>query len=333
MKKNYSRRNFIKNTVGTGVALSLPAFSDLTAGLLPAPNPYDPKGLPTVMLGKTGVAIPRIAFGLGSRFCNIVTLDEAIEVLNYALDNGLYYWDTAHIYQNDKTGVVSEERLGHVVKHRRKEIFLSTKVSAREPDKAKAEIEDSLKRLQTDRVDMLKIHSIENPEDVNNICKKGNLLDIISSYKEQGITRFLGFSGHSNAAALKAMVETGRFDSMLFAMNQWAGYKEDRQGLAIPAALERGMGVMLMKTIRPKETIKDIDPRDLIRFALSLKGPTGIAVGMDSKKVVESNLNILRNFKPMNEDEKKKFAMTLAPFFRHENLPWMQPGYRDGHWG
>jgi hypothetical protein len=62
-------------------------------------------------------------------------------------------------------------------------------------------------------------------------------------------------------------------------------------------------------------------------------GPDGIAVGMDSKKVVDSNLDLLSNFKPMNADEKLKYAMLLSPFFRHEGLEWMKNGYRYGYWG
>ena len=295
-------------------------------------NQYDPKGLPTSVLGNTGIVIPRIAIGLGSRFCNIATLEEAVEMCNYALDNGLYYWDTANSYINAATGAVSEERLGYIVKDRRKEIFLSTKIGARDPEKAKVQIEESLKRLQTDHVDMLKVHSVESIEDVNEICKPGNILDLLSKMKEEGVTRFIGFSGHGNAQALKAMVGTGRFDSMLFAMNHYDANKENRQGTLIPDAKERGMGIMLMKTVRPKETIQGIDAKELVRFALSIEGPSGIAVGMDSKKVVDSNLNLLRNFKPMNAGEKLKYAMILSPYFRHENLEWMKNGYHDGYW-
>ncbi len=338
MRNNYSRREFIKSTLSAGVAIAgskivFPQESGFENNLKPVKNQYNPKGLPTSVLGKTGVVIPRIAIGLGSRFLNIVTLDESLEVCNYALDNGLYYWDTAHSYVNTATGAVSEERLGHIVKDRRKEIFLSTKVAARDPEKAKLEIEDSLKRLQTDHLDMLKIHAVESMEDVTEICRKGGVLDIISRLKEEGVTRFIGFSGHGDALALKTMVETGRFDSMLFAMNHYDANKENRQGTVIPAAKEKGMGVMLMKSVRPKETIQGIDVKELVRFALSLEGPDGIAVGMDSKKVVESNLNILRNFKPMDADEKLKYAMMLAPYFRHENLEWMKYGYYDGYRG
>jgi len=150
--------------------------------------------------------------------------------------------------------------------------------------------------------------------------------------KEEGVTRFIGFSGHGNAQALKMMIDTGRFDSMLFAMNHWDGPIDNRQGVLIPAAKERGMGVMLMKSVRAKETIPGINIAELVRFALSLEGPDGVAVGMDSKNVVDSNLNILRNFKLMDAAEKIKYAELLSPYFRHENLPWMQAGYHDGNW-
>jgi hypothetical protein len=276
--------------------------------------------------------IPRLAIGLGSRFLTIKTLDEAIEMCNYALDNGLYYWDTAHTYVDNASGAISEERLGHIVKDRRNEIFLSTKIAARDTEGAKAQIELSLKRLQTDHLDMMKIHAVASPEDVNEICKTGGVLDLFSKMKEEGVTRFIGFSGHGNAQALKMMIDTGRFDSMLFAMNHWDGPTDNRQGVLIPAAKERGMGVMLMKSVRAKETIPGIDAAELVRFALSLEGPDGLALGMDSRKVVDSNLKILRNFKPMNAEEKIKYAELLIPYFRHENLPWMKAGYHDGKW-
>jgi uncharacterized protein len=338
MAKKLSRRGFIGSSIKAGVAIAGAqyAFSE-ASGSGTAGNPvqlnYDPKGLPTVKLGKTGVVIPRMAIGLGSRFLTIKTTDEALGMCSYALDNGLYYWDTAHDYVNNETGAISEERLGHIVKNRRNEIFLSTKISARDPEKARAELNESLKRLQTDHLDMLNIHSVESLDDVATICKKGGVLDLFSSIKEQGITRFIGFSGHGNAEALKSLAETGRFDSMLFAMNHYGNDKDDRQGLIVPAAKSRGMGMMLIKTIRPKETIAGINADDLVRFAMSLQGPTGIVVGMDSRKIVDANLNILRNFKPMTEAEINAFRLRLNPYFSHQNLYWMKSGYRDGHWG
>jgi len=333
-KSNNSRRNFIKGTLGTGLFMAgsglFPSWTAIrTAG---STTRYDAKGLPTAILGSTGVRIPRIACGLGSRFCSIESADEAIRMLNFALDNGLYYWDTAWAYENTKLGFASEQRLGEVVKIRRDEIFLSTKVTSRDPDEARRQIETSLKRLQTDHLDMLKIHDVQTAEDVAGISEKGNLIDILTGLKEQGVTRFIGFSGHTEAGAMKMMADKGIFDSMLMAMNHWGENKEQRQELAIPAARAQGMGVMLMKVVRPRETIRELDPRDLIRYALSLKGPDGIVLGMDSIEVVKSNLEILRNFQPMEEAKMKEMAMQLTPFYNHKNLPWMKQGYCDGNW-
>ncbi|HEX2394431.1 MAG TPA: aldo/keto reductase [Bacteroidales bacterium] len=331
-EKYRSRRRFLKEALGAAGLIA--AGNRLTAADLftgEITGDYDAKGLPTAILGKTGVRIPRIAMGLGSRFCNIKSENEALELLNYALDNGLYYWDTAHIYENTDLGIISEVRLGKIVKDRRKEIFLSTKVTSRNPDEAMKQIETSLKRLQTDHLDMLKIHDIQL-KDIEILKQKGNLIDILTRIKLQGITRFIGFSGHSEAVAMKTMAETGIFDSMLIALNQWAGNTEQRQETAIPAAKAKGMGVMVMKVIRPRETVTTLKPSDLVRYALSLQGPDGIVLGMDSMEVVKSNLQILKNFSPMGEEEMKLLTMQMIPFYQSTHLPWMMKDYCDGKW-
>jgi hypothetical protein len=327
MSKDFSRRDFIKGTIGAGLALG-------GGGLLAGCYVYDTKGLPTAVLGKTGVRIPRIAIGLGSRFCNIDDTDEAVAMLEYALDNGLFYWDTAHIYENRNNGVISEERIGLVTKNRRDEIFLSTKITSRDPDEAMKQIELSLKRLQTDRLDMLKIHDVHSMEDVEKISEKGNLIEIVSKLKERKVTRFIGFSGHADADAMKTVAERGDFDVMLIALNHWdfENNPQKRQELAIPVALDKELGVMLMKAVRPRENNPAFKAADLIRFALSLKGPAGVTLGMDSLEVVKSNLEILRNFNPMNSQEIKMMSASLNPFFNHKNIPWMKTGYCDGKW-
>jgi hypothetical protein len=111
---------------------------------------YDAKGLPTAILGKTGVAVPRIGIGLGSRYCAVASEDKALEILQAALDNGFYYWDTAYNYTNKS--IVSEERLGRVLESRRKEVFLATKFEERTYDGVMRQLEGSLKRLRTDHL-------------------------------------------------------------------------------------------------------------------------------------------------------------------------------------
>jgi len=344
---NNSRRKFIKGTIGTGLLVA-------GSGLLPScsifrmspksESAYDAKGLPTVLFGKTGVRVPRIVCGLGSRFCHLDDDEEAQRLLNYTLDNGLYYWDTAYAYDNtigvppgkkkSSRLVTSEERLGPAVKARRNEIFLSTKVTSRDPNVAMRQIETSLKRLQTDHLDQLMIHDVQSMADVAKLSEKGNLIDILHRLKEQGLTRFIGYSGHTEAAAMKAMADRGDFDTMLIAMNHWnaANNPQKRFEMAVPAAKANGMGVIMMKVVRPRETITTLNPTDLIKYALSLKGPDVVVIGLDSIDVVKSNLEILRNFKPMDEARMKELAQELTPFYNHENLPWMQPGYSDGNY-
>ena len=344
---NNSRRKFIKGTIGTGLLVA-------GSGLLPScsifrmspksESAYDAKGLPTVLFGKTGVRVPRIVCGLGSRFCHLDDDEEAQRLLNYTLDNGLYYWDTAYAYDNtigvppgkkkSSRLVTSEERLGPAVKARRNEIFLSTKVTSRDPNVAMRQIETSLKRLQTDHLDQLMIHDVQSMADVTKLSEKGNLIDILHRLKEQGLTRFIGYSGHTEAAAMKAMADRGDFDTMLIAMNHWnaANNPQKRFEMAVPAAKANGMGVIMMKVVRPRETITTLDPTDLIKYALSLKGPDVVVIGLDSIDVVKSNLEILRNFKPMDESKMKELAQELTPFYNHENLPWMQSGYTDGNY-
>jgi len=107
---------------------------------------------------------------------------------------------------------------------------------------------------------------------------------------------------------------------------------QKRQEEVIPAVKSHGMGLMLIKAVRPRETVKGLDAKDLVKYALSLKGPDGVVVGMDSIEVVKSNLEILRSFKPFDEVRMKELAKQLSPFYNHENLPWMKPGYTDGNW-
>ena len=347
-KKDLSRRNFIKGSIGTGLMVAstgfLPSCSIFRMSPKTGPK-YDSKGLATVPFGNTGVQVPRIICGLGSRFCHMESEEEAQRLLHYTLNNGLYYWDTAWAYDNtigappgkkkSTTLISSEERLGAVVKTRRNEIFLSSKVTSRNPDEAMRQVEISLKRLQTDHLDQLMIHDVRSIQDVAKLNEKGNLIDILHRLKEQGLTRFIGFSGHTEAAAMKAMADSGSFDTMLIAMNHWDAIKnpQKREELAVPAAKAKGMAVILMKVVRPRETIKTLKPVDLINYALSLDGPDAIVLGLDSIDIVNSNLEILRNFKPMEKSKMEEMAQQLAPFYNHENLEWMDPSYTDGNWG
>jgi len=330
MKKPITRRELIKS--GLVITSSLCGISSARlfsgVGRSTPESTYDSKGLPTRILGKTGVSVPIIGFGSGSRFCRILEPEKSVAALNYALDHGLYHWDTAHDYVFE--GVNSEERLGLVLKERRREVFLSTKVAERTYDGTMRHLEESLKRLQTDRLDIYQVHMVESLEDADKIGAKGGALEVLHRLKDQKVTRFIGFTGHASAEAMTAMVNRYDFDTMLIALNHHTEAKGDMEKGAIPAAAAKGLGVMVIKVIRPRETVPGIVPEDLIRYALTLEHVSSAVIGHDSLDVLKENIALLKGFQTMSAAEMEGMRTRLAPFFSGDRLPWMQPGYRDG---
>jgi len=320
------RRDFLKTMVAAaaaGKAVSAPglAVSAQSRG-------FDAKGLPTAVLGKTGAAVPRIGIGLGSRFCAVQNEDKALEILHAALDHGFYYWDTAYSYRNQD--IVSEERLGRVLEVRRKEVFLATKFEARDYDGVMRELEESLKRLRTDHLDLYQVHLVESLADLDTLGAPGGALKALRKIKDEKTARFIGFTGHADAAAMAEAARRHDFDTMLIALNHYQERRGDFEGGAIPAAAARKMGVMIIKAIRPRETVKEIPAEDLLRYALTLPHVHSAVVGTDSVEVVRKNAAILRGFRPLSPEEMTKLSVKLEPFFAGSLLPWMSPGYRDG---
>lgn len=324
--KSINRRDFIKKCAASTAALGVFSYRDLFAE--EEKRKYDAKGVPTRVLGKTGVSVPLIVIGGGSRFCTVKDPEESAAILNYAVDHGFYYLDTAHDYGYE--GVISEERYGLVLKDRRDEIFLATKVQKRTYDDAMKDIEESLRRLQTDLLDLLQIHNIQMLDDVEKIGAKDSVLKALHKMKDEKVTRFIGYSGHLSSESMAAMAERYDFDTMLIALNHYEERKGDFEKQAIPAAAERDMGVLAMKVIRPRETIKGVEPEELIRYALSLPHVHAAVIGTDSLDVLKKNIQIVRNFEPMTQEAKRNMQSVLSPFFAGRNLPWMSPGYSDG---
>ena len=168
----------------------------ISASLLARPllqaAPHRP--MPTRLLGRTGLRVPILGFGSGSRFLMYQDEEEAIAALNHAIDLGITYLDTAHSYGNGK----SEERVGRVMATRRKEVVLATKISARTADDARRQIELSLKRLQTDRLDVMHIHALKSMDDLAAIEAKGGVLEAIYEAREKKITRAIGITCHAD---------------------------------------------------------------------------------------------------------------------------------------
>lgn len=324
------RRDFLKSCLAIPAALSQPRRL-ITASPAPAYEneyEYDSKGLPTRVLGGTGIRIPVMVFGCGSRFCTVSDPNTSTAMLHHALNNGLFYWDTAHDYVYN--GISSEQRLGLVLKDRREEVFLATKVGDRTYDGAMRHCEESLKRLQTDRVDLYQIHLIRSQEDVDHICAPDGVLKAVRKLKEEKVTRFIGLTGHLHADAMQVLLEREAFDTLLIALNHYKDHTGDFEKAAIPAAAARDMGILAMKVIRPQETVAGVVPEDLIRYALSLEHVHAAVIGMDSMEVLKKNLKLVRNFTQMSAAAIHMMDRRLQPFYAGNQLEWMNPSYTDG---
>ncbi len=325
MKNNdFTRRKFIKTTGAiTAGAFLAPAAACTTSA-------YDAKNVPTVILGKTGARVPRLIIGLGSRFM-AVDEDKGFEILETGLNNGLYHWDTAASYGSPREW--SEERVGKILKDVRERVYLSSKVGDRDADGAKRTLETSLKRLQTDYIDLYQIHSVTNEEEVKRFGDKNGVLPVLKKYQEEGVIRHIGFTGHTSAAAMKLAAEMYDFDTMLIALNHQENGKQPFEEQPVPYAYKKGMGVIAMKVIRPRETVNSVNTDDLVRYALSLENITSVVIGIDSLDIMNKNLAILNSFEPLSKERMNELRVELDPFYRSKKLPWMQAGYRDGmHW-
>ena len=268
--------------------------------------------LPTRAFGKTGATVPILAFGCGSRYLAYKDDDEAVGILSRAIDLGYTYIDTANNYGNGK----SEERVGRVMAKRRGEVFLQTKIAARKGDEAQKQIEDSLRRLQTDKLDVLHIHSLTSLEDLTAIEAPDGVLKVVQKAKEQKIARFIGITGHANPAAMQAALERHDFDCVQMALNAARARMEfDDKGpnpvpmadasyetLALPVAVRKKMGIIAMKVFGQDKLLDKTAPEKLLYYALSL--PVSLAtVGMPKPELLDKNASLARSFSPLAAGE------------------------------
>jgi predicted aldo/keto reductase-like oxidoreductase len=299
-----TRREFIeKTTLTVASAAALPSALE--------PEVEAKTKLPERVLGRTGVKVPIIAFGCGSRFLMYESEDEALRALNHVIDSGVTYLDTAMDYGKG----MSETRVGMVMRTRRKEVWLATKVPppARTRDEAMREVEKSLKRLQTDRVDLLHLHSLTTGEDLQKIEAKDGAMKALYELREQKVARFIGMTSHTDGAVMAKAIEHNDLDCVQMAMNPARALQFEE--LALPAAKKKNLGVILMKVTAQEKLLgagsgkAGIEP--LIRYALSLPVSTAV-IGMPKLQFIDQNIAIAKSFNPMNAGEMDQLRSQVA---------------------
>ncbi len=296
------------------------------AGAALAATEDNNKPMPTRTLGKTGVKVSILALGGGSRLLSYEKEEAAVEAINLALDLGITYLDTAISYGNGK----SETWVGQVLKTRRKGIFVATKIGNRDPNEAQRMLEASLKRLQTDQIDLIHVHSLRDEADLAKVEAKGGVLDVLRKLRDQKVCRFIGITSHYDPTALKTAIERHDIDCTQMALNAaLQGYTSGQTGMvpnpaiqtsfeliALPAARKKNLGILAMKTLGHDHLLGagpgKGEPSKLLRYALSVPGVCVAVVGMPKMEFIRQNIAVAKAFKPLPKGEMKELSERMA---------------------
>jgi aryl-alcohol dehydrogenase-like predicted oxidoreductase len=295
--KGFSRRTFVK----TGAA----AFTaSLVAKSLEARNARPGDGqVPHRDLGKTGVKISALGVG-GYHLGSIKSEEESNKLVARALDAGINFFDNCWEYHDG----ISEARMGAALKGKRDKAFVMTKVCThgRTKDVAMKMLEESLRRLQTDHLDLWQIHEVVYYNDPDLIFAPNGAAEALLAAKQQGKVRFIGFTGHKNPAIhLKMLSHDFPFDTVQMPLNALDGSFKSFEQQVLPVANKRGMGVLGMKSLGGSgEMVKHgaLTAEDGLRYAMSLPVASTIS-GMDSIAVLEQNLRVARGFTPLSAQD------------------------------
>lgn len=259
--------------------------------------------VPKRPLGNSGLEVSIIGVG-GFHLGSAQDQDAAKEIVQQALDAGINFFDNAWEYHDGQ----SEEWLGSALGSRRNEAVLMTKVCTHGRDKkiAMQMLEQSLRRLKTDHLDVWQIHEVIYENDPDLIFQPNGAAEALLEAKKQGKVRLIGFTGHKDPSIHLKMLSHGfPFDTVQMPLNAFDATFRSFEQQVLPEARKRGLSVFGMKSLGGSgEMIKwgAITPSEALRFAMSLPVATTIS-GMDSIEVLKQNLQIVQNFTPMSEHE------------------------------
>lgn len=306
-----SRRDFLKTVVSAAACSTVAPLKGI-AGNVPSATPASSK-LPARPLGRTGVNVPILGLG-GDGFVSDSIDKEAVGMfLSDVLESGITFFDTAHVYGKDG---LSEKNIGLITgTARRKEIFLATKTGSRTYDGAMAQVEESLRRLKVDYIDLIQVHHICARDNVKELGLAGGVLTALWKLKEQKVVRFIGVTGHPEDPQVKEALETYPWDTFMCFVNP-ARFSRPALREQLPLAVKKDIGVIAMKTFggRPGMLVGKgpgrSDARSLLRFAWTQ--PVAVAIpGIRTRRQLEENLEAATSFQPMSSSEIKSLETRI----------------------
>jgi len=320
-----SRRRFLQVAAVTGASTVVPgrgrdAEAQPTNPRSPEgslPNPVVPNfegqygsdatpefEVPKRAMGSTGLQVSILGMG-GYHLGTVSTQDEVNNMVAKALDHGINFFDNAWEYHKG----ASEERVGIALKGKRDKAIVMTKVCThgRTKDVAMRMLEESLTRLQTDHLDVWQVHEVVYYNDPEKCYAPDGVLEALTMAKQQGKVRFVGFTGHKNPVIHLDMLNRGyTFDTVQMPINPFdPGFRSFEMNV-LPVAVQKGMAVFGMKSMSGSgESIVHgaLTPTEALSYAMSVPGVSTTISGMDAMGVLDQNLAILHEFKPLGEKQ------------------------------
>jgi len=264
--------------------------------------------IPLRNFGKTDQKISALGLG-GHHLGEAKDEPTAMQIVHEAIDGGITFFDNCWEYNRGK----SENWMGKALKGKRDGVFLMTKVCTHGRDAALAAnmLEESLRRLQTDHLDLWQIHGVSFDNDPDLFIRPGGAAEALTQAKQDGKVRFLGFTGHKSPELHLKMLATGfPFDAVQMPLNPFDASFQSFEQMVLPELNKRGIAALGMKPFTGKgEPLKTgllsfgvITPEEALRYAMSLPVTTTIT-GMDKLEILHQNLKIAQNFEPMSTSE------------------------------
>jgi aryl-alcohol dehydrogenase-like predicted oxidoreductase len=253
------------------------------------------------------------ALGLGGYHIGKIGSErEAISVVHAAIDAGITFLDNAWEYHDGK----SEIRMGKAIRDRRDRVFLMTKVCThgRDAKTAMRQLEQSLRRLQTDHLDLWQIHECVYYNEPERHFAKGGVIEALERARKQGKVRYVGFTGHKDPEIHMEMLSYKfPFDSCQLPLNGFDATFRSFENVVLPELKKQGIAPLGMKSLGAGEAVKHkaVTPAEALRYAMSLPVTTTIS-GIDSMRVLRQNLKIARAFTPMSKSEMERYRKRNA---------------------
>ncbi len=268
---------------------------------------------PRRTLGHTGEKVSIL--GVGGYHLGRQSEEEAIRIVRTALDNGMNFLDNCWDYNEG----VSEVRMGKALRdgYRRK-AFLMTKIDGRDAKTATTQLEESLKRLQTDHVDLLQFHEVIRMNDPDRIFAPGGALEAATKARDAGKLRYIGFTGHKSPYVHKHMLEVAdqhrfAFDTVQMPLNVMDAHYESFTSIVLPILKEKNIGVLGMKPMGDPFILQSntVTAVECLRYSLSL--PTSVVItGCDSLQILQQALDVGRSFQPLTDAERASLLKKTA---------------------